>query len=87
MSPNGTEEQTPASSALTKRANGALASVNGVVSPGAEFLRSNRTWVGLGSDYNNGNGEESEGKHAAKMEEGRSGIARGYHVGLEGHKH
>lgn len=79
---------TPASSALTRRANGDLASVNGVVSPGAEFLRSQRTWVGLGSDYNDpaAAGEEEGGKHAAKMEEGRSGIARGYRVG-EGEKH
>jgi diphthamide biosynthesis protein 2 len=71
-------EPTPASNALTKRANGALASVNGVVSPGAEFLRSKRTWVGLGSDYND---PDQAGERAAKMEEGRSGIARGYHVG------
>jgi diphthamide biosynthesis protein 2 len=69
---------TSASNALTRRANGALASVNGVVSPGAEFLRSKRTWVGLGSDYND---PEKAHERAAKMEEGRSGIARGYHVG------
>lgn len=74
---------TPASNALTKRATGALASVNGVVSPGAEFLRSKRTWVGLGSDYND---PETVGERAAKMEEGRSGIARGYHVGDGGSK-
>ena len=84
---NGEPEPPSASSALTRRTNGALASVNGVVSPGAEFLRSKRTWVGLGSDYNN---EEEEGtgvRHAAKMEEGRSGIARGYHVGEDVQKH
>ncbi|KZM26057.1 Diphthamide biosynthesis protein 2 [Ascochyta rabiei] len=79
------------STALTKRTSGALASVNGVVSPGAEFLRSKRTWVGLGSDYNNTDGEEdgsaSGSGHAAKMEEGRSGIARGYHVGEDAEKH
>lgn len=68
----------PASTALTRRANGALTSVNGVVSPGAEFLRSKRTWVGLGSDYDDAGSEQGR---AAKMEEGRSGIARGYHVG------
>jgi diphthamide biosynthesis protein 2 len=82
-----TEEPTPASNALTKRATGALASVNGVVSPGAEFLRSKRTWVGLGSDYND-TAEGGEGNpRAAKMEEGRSGIARGYHVGEDEEKH
>ncbi|KAJ4308498.1 Diphthamide biosynthesis protein 2 [Neodidymelliopsis sp. IMI 364377] len=82
-----TDEPTPASNALTKRATGALASVNGVVSPGAEFLRSKRTWVGLGSDYND-TAEGGEGNpRAAKMEEGRSGIARGYHVGEDEEKH
>jgi diphthamide biosynthesis protein 2 len=78
---------TPASSALTRRANGHLASVNGVVSPGAEFLRSKRTWVGLGSDYNNPENEDGSSGHAAKMEEGRSGIARGYHLGEDAQKH
>lgn len=76
--------------ALTKRANGELASVGGVVSPGAEFLRSNRTWQGLGSDYRAEKGEEahpSVGAHASKIEEGRSGIARGYVVGKEGSRH
>lgn len=82
-----------ASSALAKRANGALAQVNGVVSPGAEFLRSGRSWVGLGSDFageggggandeGEGNGDGGNGNaRAARMEEGRSGIARGYRVG------
>lgn len=72
----------PASSALMKRANGDLAQIGGVVSPGAEFLREKRTWQGLGSDYRD---EEENGGHgnAAKMEEGRSGIARGYVVGDE----
>jgi diphthamide biosynthesis protein 2 len=82
-----TDGQTvPGSTALTKRANGDIAAVGGVASPGAEFLRSKRTWQGLGTDYS---GEEESGAvngHAAKMEEGRSGIARGYVVG-EGEKH
>ena len=88
-SSDDTSGPTPASHALTKRANGALASVNGVVSPGAEFLQSKRTWVGLGSDYNNPESEEggTGSGHAAKMEEGRSGIARGYHVGDDAQKH
>lgn len=77
------------SSALTKRANGDIAAVGGVASPGAEYLRSNRTWQGLGSDYQEQ--DESEqgtgGVRAAKMEEGRSGIARGYVVGNEGTRH
>lgn len=58
---------------LIKRTVGELANVNGVVSPGAEFLRSQRTWQGLGSDFD---------KDASTLiEEGRSGVARGYTVG------
>jgi diphthamide biosynthesis protein 2 len=85
---NGGETQS-SSSALAKRANGDVAAVGGVASPGAEYLRSNRTWQGLGSDYQNGeDGEEGAGSaRAAKMEEGRSGIARGYVVGDEGRIH
>lgn len=82
---NGASGQS--STALTKRANGDIAAVGGVASPGAEYLRSKRTWQGLGSDYK---GDEEEGRvngHAAKMEEGRSGIARGYVVGNEEGRH
>ncbi|KAL2111683.1 hypothetical protein VUR80DRAFT_9615 [Thermomyces stellatus] len=64
---------TATGSALVRRdAGGELATVNGVVSTGAEFLRSQRTWQGLGSDYTP---EES-----TVVEEGRKGIARGYVV-------
>lgn len=59
---------------LTLRAKAELATVNGVVSPGAEFLRSQRTWQGLGSDY------DSTDKNTT-IEEGRRGVARGYTVG------
>jgi len=85
--PQGEARQSaPSSTALMKRANGDIAAIGGVASPGAEFLRSQRTWQGLGTDYRD---EEAEGRvdgRAAKMEEGRSGIARGYVVG-EGRKH
>ncbi|KAK8016865.1 2-(3-amino-3-carboxypropyl)histidine synthase subunit 2 [Apiospora rasikravindrae] len=67
------------STALTQRKFGELAAVNGVVSPGAEFLRSQRTWQGLGSDYNTGDDVEDE--ESTAVEEGRSGVARGYTVG------
>ena len=68
---NGTPE-----SALVKRdTGGELATVNGIVSTGAEFLRSQRTWQGLGTDYTP---EES-----TVVEEGRKGVARGYVVGDE----
>ncbi|KAK8122820.1 diphthamide biosynthesis protein 2 [Apiospora sp. TS-2023a] len=60
------------SGALVQRKFGELATVNGVVSPGAEFLRSQRTWQGLGSDY-------VEDEESTAVEEGRSGVARGVH--------
>ncbi|KAI4909500.1 hypothetical protein J4E90_008197 [Alternaria incomplexa] len=86
---NGNATTSSSSSALTKRANGDIAAVGGVASPGAEYLRSNRTWQGLGTDYRDvEDGEEGVGgKRAAKMEEGRSGIARGYVVGEQGSRH
>ncbi|KAK0666723.1 major facilitator superfamily domain-containing protein [Cercophora samala] len=67
------ERQNGTNGALTLRPKAELAMVNGVVSPGAEFLRSQRTWQGLGSDYTE---EES-----TAIEEGRRGVARGYTVG------
>ena len=65
-----------ADAALVKReAAGELATINGIVSTGAEFLRSRRTWQGLGGDFDD---EES-----TVVEEGRRGVARGYAVGEE----
>ncbi|KAM5350618.1 hypothetical protein ACJ41O_007123 [Fusarium nematophilum] len=72
---SGTSQQTEA---LVKHSVGELASINGVASPGAEFLRSGRSWQGLGTDFDN--------EASTLIEEGRSGIARGYHVG-EGDRH
>ena len=72
---NGTGSA-PSSGALTLRGKAELATINGVVSPGAEFLRKNRTWQGLGTEFNDEDVEASTG-----VEEGRSGIARGYRVG------
>ncbi|KAJ3496247.1 hypothetical protein NLG97_g2794 [Lecanicillium saksenae] len=68
-------EPNPAGSALISRAAGEIASINGVASPGAEFLRSQRTWQGLGTDFDQ--------EASTLIEEGRSGIARGYHLGDE----
>lgn len=59
---------------LALRPKAELATINGVISPGAEFLRSQRTWQGLGSDFN------STDKNTT-IEEGRRGVARGYTVG------
>ncbi|KAF2830585.1 diphthamide biosynthesis protein [Ophiobolus disseminans] len=84
---NGEAQAGPLSTALTKRANGDVAAVGGVASPGAEYLRSKRTWQGLGTDYRDEEDEGGVDGRAAKMEEGRSGIARGYVVGEEGRKH
>ncbi|WYZ43742.1 hypothetical protein EsH8_VII_000178 [Colletotrichum jinshuiense] len=63
----------PGRSALIRREVGEVATINGVLSPGAEYLRSQRTWQGLGTDY------DEEG--STVVEEGRSGVARGYTVG------
>lgn len=80
--PNGTVNT------LIKRVNGDLASVGGQVSPAAEFLRSKRTWKGLGSDFEIAYDEAGAGVEAqvASIEQGRSGIARGYTVGEEDSK-
>ncbi|KAK3936862.1 major facilitator superfamily domain-containing protein [Diplogelasinospora grovesii] len=67
------EVQSSSALALRQKA-GEVAMVNGVVSPGAEYLRSQRTWQGLGTDL-----DPSE--DSAAIEEGRSGVARGYTVG------
>lgn len=71
-------QPTTSSSALTRRPKGDIVAVNGVASPGADFLQSKRTWAGLGSDFNiNQENQEATGS----VQEGRSGIARGYVVG------
>ncbi|POS76122.1 diphthamide biosynthesis protein 2 [Diaporthe helianthi] len=66
------------SAALATRAKSELATINGVFSPGAEYLRSQRTWQGLGTDF--------EEEKSAPVEEGRSGVARGYTVGQDDEK-
>ncbi|GAB7334872.1 hypothetical protein MBLNU13_g06770t1 [Cladosporium sp. NU13] len=69
------------SSSLIHRTKGEMASVNGVASPGAEYLRSQRTWQGLGGDYAIEYERDENGKiRGAAMEEGRAGVARGYAV-------
>ena len=68
------------SSALTKRAPGDVMAVGGEHSPGAEFLQNKRSWKGLGSDF-----EVAYEQTNTLIEEGRSGIARGYsHVNSQG---
>ncbi|KAL6236292.1 hypothetical protein BDW75DRAFT_229619 [Aspergillus navahoensis] len=73
-----------AARALARRAKGDLAMVGNTFSPGAEFLRSQRTWTGLGSDFNRAPNVEydDEGEDDSTLVvEGRKGIARGYTVG------
>ena len=72
------------SSSLIHRSKGEMASVNGVASPGAEYLRSQRTWQGLGGDYAIEYERDENGKiRGAAMEEGRAGVARGYAVSAD----
>lgn len=73
-----------AARALARRAKGDLAMIGGAVSPGAEYLRSQRTWKGLGSDFDIRYDEDPSDSTLVK--EGRKGIARGYTVG-ESEKH
>ena len=68
---------TAGSNQMIKRANGNLAVIGNQVSPGAEFLRSQRTWRGLGSDMEIAY-DEDRNEAGTAIEEGRSGIARGY---------
>jgi diphthamide biosynthesis protein 2 len=71
------------SSALARRARGDIVAVNGVASPGAEYLRANRTWQGLGSDFEVAYEEEGT-EDGSAVQEGRTGIARGYTVANSG---
>jgi diphthamide biosynthesis protein 2 len=77
---NEHDQATSASKSLIKRANGDLAHVGGVVSPGAEYLRTARTWQGLGSDFVV-DYSDVEAVGGSVVEQGRSGVARGYVVG------
>lgn len=74
VSKSSGSEPASASNVLVRRARGDLATVNGIVSPGAEYLKTQRTWTGLGSDFADVEASDS-------IEEGRSGVARGYTVG------
>lgn len=69
--------------ALVRRPKGDVIAVNGVASPGAEYLRTKRTWQGLGSDFEVAYEEEGQ-EHSSAVEEGRTGIARGYAVAHSG---
>lgn len=76
ISPEETES-VHSTTSLVKRFKGDLAVVGGGISPGAEYLRTKRTWRGLGSDFEI-KYDEPDHSDSAPVEEGRSGIARGY---------
>ncbi|KAG5926218.1 hypothetical protein E4U42_003515 [Claviceps africana] len=84
-STTGDEGDDGSATAVTRRVAGDLVSINGVASPGADYLRCKRTWQGLGSDFETR--ENQDARPGVLMEEGRSGVARGYHVGEHGTKH
>lgn len=79
---NGTHnDPTTNSTALTKRAKGAMISVNAIASPAADFLAKQRTWRGLGSDFEVRYEDDEEEVEGAMIEEGQTGVAGGYAVG------
>lgn len=69
---------TSSSTALAKRSKGDMIMVNGISSPAAEYLSQKRTWKGLGTDFEVKYEEDEVG---SAIEEGRTGVARGYTVG------
>jgi len=66
------------STALAMRSKGDMITVNGISSPAADYLSQHRTWKGLGSDFEVKYEEDEIG---STIEEGRTGVARGYTVG------
>ncbi|CAG8978838.1 hypothetical protein HYALB_00008493 [Hymenoscyphus albidus] len=81
--PGGPHTSTEGNQTLARRAKLDVATINGTASPGAEFLRSQRTWTGLGSDFErvDGGGDGDREGEGGLIEEGRRGVARGYVVG------
>lgn len=72
-------EKTFPTRCLVKRFKSDLAVIGGEFSSGAEYLRAKRTWRGLGSDYEI-KYDELDHPESTPVEEGRTGIARGYLV-------
>lgn len=66
------------SQALIGVSRGEMLAVNGISSPGADYLTSQRSWRGLGSEFEIG--AENDEVTGAPIEEGRSGMARGYNI-------
>ncbi|KAL9127428.1 MAG: hypothetical protein Q9217_003697 [Psora testacea] len=70
---NGGSDLKYRSNVLLRPARGDAAVVGGTISPAAEYLRTQRIWKGLGSDF-----EVAYEGAGTFVEEGRTGIARGY---------
>lgn len=66
------------SQALIEVNNREMLAVNGITSPGADYLISQRSWRGLGTEFDIG--AENDEVSGAPIEEGRSGMARGYNI-------
>jgi diphthamide biosynthesis protein 2 len=67
------------STVLARRPKGDMVTINGMASPGAEHLRTKRTWQGLGSDFEVAYEEEGK-EESSVLQEGRTGTSRGYTV-------
>ncbi|KAF3189506.1 Diphthamide biosynthesis protein 2 [Orbilia oligospora] len=85
--PSGSNGDSSSSTALTTTQKDKSLSVmiNNQISPAAEYLQQKRGWKGLGSDfaeveYDQDGNEVWRGNEGAVVEEGRKGVARGYHV-------
>ncbi|KAF3215475.1 Diphthamide biosynthesis protein 2 [Orbilia oligospora] len=85
--PSGSNGDSSSSTALTTTQKDKSLSVmiNNQISPAAEYLQQKRGWKGLGSDfaeveYDQDGNEVWRGDEGAVVEEGRKGVARGYHV-------
>ncbi|KAL8729466.1 MAG: hypothetical protein Q9166_004714 [cf. Caloplaca sp. 2 TL-2023] len=63
---------------LVRRSKGDITTIGNHASPGAEYLKSDRTWKGLGSDFEIQYDLQEDDNAGAVMEQGRTGSARGY---------
>ncbi|KAF3161146.1 Diphthamide biosynthesis protein 2 [Orbilia oligospora] len=85
--PSGSNGDSSSSTALTttRKDKSLSVMINNQISPAAEYLQQKRGWKGLGSDfaeveYDQDGNEVWRGDEGAVVEEGRKGVARGYHV-------
>ncbi|CAL8576939.1 Diphthamide biosynthesis protein 2 [Xanthoria parietina] len=72
------ENQSGPNGQVARRSRSDIARIGDIASPGAEFLRSSRSWKGLGSDFQIEYDHAKDENNSTGMEEGLSGSARGY---------